>query len=63
MEELNKQISEKIKKYSSEQVGQLVLQNIELSATKQVLVDRINILNNELKQLKEKYEKEEVKDE
>lgn len=60
MEEINKKIQEKAQKMTQEQVGAIVLKNIELESTKQVLVDKINILNNEVNKLKEKYE---VKDE
>ena len=55
-EELNNKISEKAKKMTAEQIGNLVLNGIELMSTKQVLMDELNILRNELTQLKKKEE-------
>lgn len=61
-EEINKKASEKARQLSQDQIGQLVLVNIELSATKQVLIEEINILNNELEKLREALGKSENKE-
>lgn len=62
-EEMNKQIFEKSKKMLSEQIGNLVSVNFELAATKQILMDQINILENEVAQLRKQLGKNENKEE
>ena len=62
-EEMNKQIFEKSKKMLSEQIGNLVSVNFELAATKQILMDQINILENEVNQLRKQLSKNGNKEE
>lgn len=62
-EEISKQIFEKSKKMLSEQIGNLVSVNFELAATKQILMDQINILENEVNQLRKQLGKNDNKEE